>query len=143
MPDDWKARILHARQMAELRRAPLAARTEMGQAFRRLVIMSIEPAFLEVARFAAEQGAECRVELALNGVQPRAMFYVRPSGRSIRYEMDADGNAVREIEGVYYRALGQRMVWSSIESLNRTLTGGYARTAAAALVQEHFRSLSA
>jgi hypothetical protein len=115
----------------------------MGQAFRRLVLSSIEPAFQEVANFAAAQGAECRVELALNGVQPRAMFYVRPSGRSIRYEMDADGNAVREIEGVYYRALGQRMVWDSVDTLTAKLTSGYARTAAAALVQEHFRALSA
>jgi hypothetical protein len=44
---------------------------------------------------------------------------------------------------VYYRAVGQRMVWGSVEALVRGLTSGYARSAAASIVQEHFRALSA
>jgi hypothetical protein len=35
------------------------------------------------------------------------------------------------------------MVWDSVDTLTAKLTSGYARTAAAALVQEHFRALSA
>lgn len=54
--------------------------------------------------------------------------------------MDPDGMGVREIEGVYYRPLGQRRVWVSDEELKRQLTQGYARAAAAAIVQDHFRS---
>jgi hypothetical protein len=138
--EDWKARILHARQSYDLRRGTIGARTEMAQAFRRLVQAVIEPGFREVVAFAAEQGLECAAEYELGGVQPRAMFYVRPSGRSIRYILDPDGTVVREVEGVYHRALGQRLVWSSVDALHRQLTQGYARAAAAAIVQDHFRA---
>ena len=140
MAEDWKTRILHARHVAELQRSSLATRTEMGQAFRRMIQAVIEPGFREVADFAAEQGVLCQVDAELGGVQPRAMFCVRPSGRSIRFQLDADGMAVREIEGVYHRPMGQRMVWTSIDALSRQVTQGYARAAAAAIVQDHFRS---
>jgi hypothetical protein len=63
---------------------------------------------------------------------------IRPSGRCVRYEVDPDGNAVREIEGVFNRPIGQRKVWTSPEELRRQLTQGYARAAAAAIVQDHF-----
>ena len=140
MPEDWKARILHARQAYELQRGSLATRTEMGQVFRRLLQAVIEPGFLEVADFACEQGVIATVDCELGGVQPRAMFCLRPSGRSIRFQLDADGESVREIEGVYHRPLGQRMVWTSIAELQRQVTHGYARAAAAAIVQDHFRA---
>jgi hypothetical protein len=140
MPEDWKARILHARQTHDLRRGTIVARTEMAQLFRRMIQTTLEPAFREVAEFAHDQGVECTVECELGGVQPRAMFVIRPSGRSIRYEMDADGLAVREIEGVHYRPMGQRMVWTAVEALRRQLTAGYARSSAAAIVQDHFRA---
>jgi hypothetical protein len=140
MAEDWRARILHARQAHDVRRGTIVARTEIAQAFRRLVQTTLEPAFREVAEFALEQGVECTVECELGGVQPRAMFVIRPSGRSIRYEMDADGLAVREIEGVHFRPMGQRMVWTSGETLQRQLTAGYARSSAAAIVQDHFRA---
>jgi hypothetical protein len=68
------------------------------------------------------------------------MLCIRPSGRSIRYELDADGLAVREIEGVYHRPLGQRRIWMDQSAMQRDLTQGYARAAAAALVQDHFRA---
>ncbi|MDP9236478.1 MAG: hypothetical protein M3P30_03600 [Chloroflexota bacterium] len=100
----------------------------------------IEPAFREVAQFADDQGVSCMIECELGGLQPRAMFCIRPSGHSMRYELDPDGMAVREIEGVYYRPMGQRLVWVSDEELKRQLTMGYARAAAAAIVQDHFRS---
>jgi hypothetical protein len=100
----------------------------------------IEPAFREVAEFAAGEGVDAAIECELGGVQPRAMFFVRPSGRSIRYEIDADGEAVREIEGVFHRPLGQRRTWYGVEDLERQLTSGYARAAAAAIVQDHFRT---
>jgi hypothetical protein len=140
MPEDWKARILYARQSYELGRGSLATRTEMGQAFRRMVHAVIEPGFREVAEFALGQGVLCKVDCELGGVQPRAMFCVRPSGRSIRFQLDADGMSVREIEGVYHRPMGQRMVWTKIPDLQRMVTQGYARAAAAAIVQDHFRA---
>lgn len=140
--EDWKARILHARQSYDLRRSAIGVRTEMSQAFRRLVQTVVEPGFREVVAFASEQGLDCGAEYDLGGVQPRAMFFVRPSGRSIRYVLDPDGSAVREIEGVYNRAMGQRLVWTSVEALQRQLTQGYARAAAAAIVQDHFRAAS-
>ena len=140
MSEDWKARILHARRMYELQRGSLATRTEMGQAFRRMIQAVIEPGFREVSEFAAAQGVLCRVDCELGGVQPRAMFCIRPSGRSIRFQLDADGVSVREIEGVYHRPLGQRMVWTKIDELQRQVTQGYARAAAAAIVQDHFRA---
>ena len=138
--EDWKARILHARQSYDLRRSAIGVRTEMSQAFRRLVQTVIEPGFREVVAFASEQGVDCGAEYDLGGVQPRAVFFVRPSGRSIRYVLDPDGAAVREIEGVYNRAMGQRLVWTSVESLQRQLTQGYARASAAAIVQDHYRA---
>jgi hypothetical protein len=138
--EDWKARIIHARQTHDVRRGNIGVRTEMAQAFRRLVQTVLEPAFREVAEFAAAQDVECTVEIELGGVQPRAMFCIRPSGRSIRYALDPDGAAVRETEGVYHRALGQRMVWYDTEPLRRQLTQGYARAAAAAIVQDHLRA---
>ncbi len=140
MSEDWKARILHARQTYELRRGTIGVRTPMAQVFRRMIQTVIQPAFAEVAEFAHDQEVVCNIECELGGVQPRAMFCIRPSGRSIRYELDADGGAVREIEGVYHRPLGQRRVWGSVEELQRQLTQGYARAAAAAIVQDHFRS---
>jgi hypothetical protein len=112
----------------------------MAQTFRRMIQTVIQPAFAEVAEFARSQGVTCTVESELGGVQPRAMFCIRPSGRSVRYELDASGAAVREIEGVYHRPLGQRRIWTEVEELQRQLTTGYARAAAAAVVQEHFRS---
>jgi hypothetical protein len=141
--EDWKARILHARQTYDLRRGTIGVRTEMAQIFRRMVQTVIEPAFREVAEFAAGEDMACSVETELGGVQPRAMFCIKPSkpsGRSIRYVLDPDGAAVREIEGVYHRPVGQRMVWTTPEALTRQLTQGYARAAAAAIVQDHFRS---
>jgi len=138
--EDWKARILHARQLYELRRGALGVRTPLAQTFRRMIQTVLDPAFREVAEFAAGQGVSASVECELGGVQPRAMFCVRPSGRSIRYELDPDGLAVREIEGVYHRPLGQRKVWDDVEDLGRQLTAGYARAAAAGIVQDHFRS---
>jgi hypothetical protein len=112
----------------------------MAQVFRRLVQTVIQPAFAEVADFARKQDVVCTVESELGGVQPRAMFCIRPSGRSIRYELDASGTAVREVEGVYHRPLGQRRLWTDVEELQRQLTEGYARAAAAAIVQDHFRT---
>jgi hypothetical protein len=138
--EDWKARILHARQSYELRRGALGVRTPLAHSFRRMIQTVLDPAFREVAEFAAEQGVNASVECELGGVQPRAMFCVRPSGRSIRYELDPDGLAVREIEGVYHRPLGQRKVWVNIDDLRRELTSGYARASAATIVQDHFRS---
>jgi hypothetical protein len=138
--EDWKARILHARQTYELRRGTIGVRTPLAASFRRLVQAVIEPAFREVADFAAKQGVTCTIECELGGVQPRAMLCIRPSGRSIRYELDADGLAVREIEGVYHRPLGQRRIWMDQSAMQRDLTQGYARAAAAALVQDHFRA---
>ncbi len=140
MPEDWKARILHARQSYELRRGAVGVRTPIAQTFRRMIQTVIEPAFRDVAAFAADQDVSCSIECELGGLQPRAMFCIRPSGRSIRYELDADGLAVREIEGVYHRPLGQRRVWVSDDDLKRQLTEGYARAAAAAIVQDHFRT---
>ena len=140
MPEDWKARILHARQSYELRRGTIGVRTPLAQSFRRMVQVAIEPAFREVADFALAQGVNCTVECELGGVQPRAMFCIRPSGRSIRFELDADGMAVREIEGVYHRPLGQRKVWVDLKDLQRELTSGYARGSAASIVQDHFRA---
>jgi hypothetical protein len=70
------------------------------------------------------------------------MFCIRPSGRSIRFQLDPDGLSVREIEGVYHRPMGQRMVWTKIPELQRQVTQGYARAAAAAIVQDHFRAAS-
>lgn len=139
MSEDWKARILHARQSYELRRGAIGVRTPIAQAFRRMIQTVIEPAFREVADFATDQGVVCTIECELGGVQPRAMFCIRPSGRSIRYEMDADGLGVREVEGVYHRPIGQRRVWVTEEELKQQLTQGYARAAAAAIVQDHFR----
>jgi hypothetical protein len=141
--EDWKARILHARQTSELRRGQIGVRTELAQAFRRMIQTVIDPAFHEVVEFAAEQGVLCTIESELGGVQPRAMFVIRPSGRSIRYELDPGGTMVREIEGVYHRPMGQRMVWYDVSELQRQLTPGYARAAAAAIVQDHFRSIGA
>jgi hypothetical protein len=112
----------------------------MAAVFRRMIQTVIDPAFYEVVDFAEQQGVTCTVESELGGVQPRAMFVIRPSGRSIRYELDASGTLVREIEGVYHRPLGQRMVWYDPAELQRQLTPGYARAAAAAIVQDHFRS---
>jgi hypothetical protein len=112
----------------------------MGQIFRRMLQAVIEPGFREVAEFAQEQGVTCTVDVELGGVQPRAMFCIRPSGRSIRFQLDPDGSAVREIEGVYHRPMGQRMVWTKIDELQRQVTQGYARAAAAAIVQDHFRA---
>jgi len=138
--EDWKARILHARQAYELRRGTIGVRTPLAASFRRLVQAAIEPAFREVADFAAKQGVTCTIECELGGVQPRAMLCIRPSGRSIRYELDANGLAVREIEGVHLRPIGQRRIWMDQAAMQRDLTLGYARAAAAALVQDHFRS---
>ena len=143
MAEDWKARILHARQTSELRRGQITVRTEMAQVFRRMIQTVLDPAFREVVEFAEEQGVVCTVESELGGVQPRAMFVIRPSGRSIRYELDPGGMVVREIEGVHHRPMGQRMVWHEPEALQRQLTAGYARAAAAAIVQDHFRSIGA
>lgn len=140
VPEDWKARILHARQSYEVRRGTIGVRTPMAQAFRRMIQTVIQPAFVGVGEFAKSQDVVCTVECELGGVQPRAMFCIRPSGRSIRYELDADGCAVREVEGVYHRPMGQRRVWTSVDELQRQLTEGYARAAAAAIVQDHFRA---
>ena len=104
--EDWKARIVHARQRYELRRGAIGVRTPLASKFRRMIQTVLEPAFREVADFAAEQGVICLIECELGGVQPRAIFCLRPSGRSIRYELDPDGLAVREVEGVYHRAMG-------------------------------------
>lgn len=139
MADDWKARILHARQTYETRRGAIGVRTPMAQVFRRMIQTVIQPAFAEVAEFAKEQDVFCTVECELGGVQPRAMFCIRPSGRSIRYELDASGAGVREVEGVYHRPLGQRRLWTNVDDLQRQLTGAYAKAAAAAIVQDHFR----
>jgi hypothetical protein len=139
--EDWKARILHARQTYELRRSSIGVRTPMAQIFRRMIQTVIQPAFSEVADFARAQDVDCTVESELGGVQPRAMFCIRPSGRSVRYELDATGLAVREIEGVYHRPLGQRRIWTDLDELQRQLTQGYARAAAAAIVQDHFRTV--
>ena len=140
--EDRKARILHARQSYEVRRGTIGVRTSMAQVFRRMIQTVIQPAFAEVGDFAKSQDVVGTIECELGGVQPRAMFCIRPSGRSIRYELDADGGAVREVEGVYHRPMGQRRVWTSVDDLQRQLTQGYARAAAAAIVQDHFRSIS-
>ncbi len=140
MPEEWKARILHARESYEVRRSAIGVRTPMAQVFRRMIQTVIQPAFAEVGQFAKDQDVVSTVECELGGVQPRAMFCIRPSGRSIRYELDADGCAVREVEGVYHRPMGQRRIWTSTDELQRQLTEGYARAAAAAIVQDHFRA---
>lgn len=63
----------------------------------------------------------------LGGVQPRAVFFVRPTGWSIRYVLDPDGSAVCEVEGVYNRAMGQRLVCGPPSRLcSGSLTQGYA-----------------
>ena len=142
MSEDWKARILHARQSYDVRRGAIGVRTPLAQVFRRMIQTVIQPAFSEVGEFATSQGVLCAVECELGGVQPRAMFCIRPSGRSIRYQLDADGSAVREVEGVYHRPMGQRRMWTSVEELQRQLTESYARAAAAAIVQDHFRAAS-
>ena len=142
VPEDWKTRILHARESYEVRRSAIGVRTPMAQVFRRMIQTVIQPAFAEVSDFGKSQDVTCSVECELGGVQPRAMFCIRPSGRSIRYELDADGRAVREVEGVYHRPMGQRRVWTSVEALQGQLTHGYARAAAAAIVQDHFRRAS-
>ena len=142
VPEDWKARIMHARQSYEVRRGVIGVRTPMAQVFRRMMQTVIQPAFAEVAEFAKAQDVSCTVECELGGLQPRAMFCIRPSGRSIRYELDADGLAVREIEGVYHRPMGQRRVWTSADEIQRQLTQGYARAGAAAIVQDHFRRVN-
>jgi hypothetical protein len=139
LAEDWKARIVHSRQRYELRRGAIGVRTPVAQIFRRMIQTVIEPAFREVADFAAEQDVVCVIECELGGIQPRAMFCIRPSGRSIRYELDPDGLAVREIEGVYHRPMGQRRVWADVTDLERQLTMGYARASAAAIVQDFFR----
>jgi hypothetical protein len=36
--------------------------------------------------------------------------------------------------------MGQRRIWTNVEDLQRQLTPGYARAAAAAIVQDHFRA---
>jgi GGDEF domain-containing protein len=139
--EDWKVRILHARQSYDMRHAPgHPARNELAEVFRRMLQTVVYPAFKEVAEFADQQGVASGVECELGGVQPRAMFFLRPSGRCIRYELDASGVFVREVEGVYHRSLGQRMTWKNAADLQRQLTSGYARAAAAAIVQDHFRS---
>jgi hypothetical protein len=46
------------------------------------------------------------------------------------------------VEGVYHRPLGQRRVWVSVDELQRQLTEGYARAAAAGIIQDHFRQAS-
>ena len=140
--EEWKARILHARQSYEVRRGTIGVRTPLAQVFRRMIQTIIQPAFAEVGDFAKHQEVTCSIECELGGVQPRAMFCIRPSGRSVRYELDADGGAVREVEGVYHRPIGQRRVWTSVDELQRQLTQGYARAAAAAIVQDHFRASS-
>jgi hypothetical protein len=141
--EDWKARIVHARQGSDLRRGTINVRTPLASMFRRMIQTVLDPAFREVAEFARGQGVDCLVECQIGGVQPRAMLCVRPSGRSIRYQLDPDGLAVREIEGVYHRPMGQRKVWDDIVSLERELNAPYARAAAAAIVQDFFRTARA
>jgi hypothetical protein len=140
VPEDWKARILHARHVYDVRRGAVLVRTPLASVFRRMVQTIVQPAFAEVAEFAHAQGVDCIVEIELGGVHPHGMFALRPSGRSVRYELDAAGESVREVEGVYHRPLGQRRVWTSLEELQRELTQGNARAAAAALVQDYFRA---
>jgi hypothetical protein len=140
LAEDWKARIVQSRQRYELRRGAIGVRTPMALIFRRMIQATIEPAFREVVDFAAGQGVLCLIECELGGIQPRAMFCIRPSGRSIRYQLDPDGMAVREIEGVYHRPMGQRRVWVDPVDLERQLTSGYARASAAAIVQDFFRT---
>lgn len=135
--DDWKGRILHARQRNAKRFGEMAVRTEMALAFRRMIQTVVEPAFREVAALAAQKGVYCTIESELGGLQPRAMFCMRPSGRSVRFQLDPDGNAVREIEGVYHRPIAQRLVWETVDDLHRRLTFAYARAAAAAIVEDH------
>ncbi len=135
--DDWKDRILHARQPNAKRFGEMSVRTEMALAFRRLIQKVVEPAFREVVAAAGERGLQCTVECELGGLQPRAMFCLRPSGRSVRFQLDPDGRAVREIEGVYHRPVAQRIVWDTVDGLERQLTFAYARSAAAAIVQDH------
>jgi hypothetical protein len=138
LSDDWRLRLRQPRPITRIGTGTATGmRTEMAQVFLRLVQADVIPAFREVARAAGERGINCTVDLELRGVQPRAMFVIRPSGRSWRYQLDSDGRAVRELEGVYYRPLGQRMVWTDIDALERMLTAGYARRAAAELVREH------
>lgn len=115
----------------------MAVRTEMALAFRRMIQTVVEPAFREVAGFAAKRGVDCTIECEIGGLQPRAMFSMRPSGRSVRFQLDPDGRAVREIEGVYHRPVSQRLVWDTVEDLQRKLTFAYARGAAAAIVNDH------
>jgi hypothetical protein len=138
--EDWKARIVLARETSERHSRTLVVRTPMAQVFRRLIQTTLEPAFNEVARFAREEGAACLVDIKLDSVQPRAGFIILPSGRSVRYELDGDGITVRELEGVHRRALAQHRTWSSVDDLHRHLTYNYARRAAATIVQDHFRA---
>jgi hypothetical protein len=137
---DWKARIQWARHSYDMRRGSIVVRTELAQVFRRMLQTVIEPAFNEVAEFARGEGLTCEVACNLGGVQPRGMFVIMPSGRSLRFELDASGFIVREIEGVHNRALGQHMTWDEPARLQEQLTYGYARRAAASLVQEHFNA---
>jgi hypothetical protein len=139
LAEDWKSRIVQSRQRYELRRGAIGVRTPLALIFRRMIQATIEPAFREVADFGSDQGVVCLIECELGGIQPRAMFCIRPSGRSIRYELDPDGMAVREIEGIYHRPMGQRRVWVEPGDLERQLTSGYARASAAAIVQDFFR----
>ena len=136
--DDWKARIVHTRQTSDLRRG-VVARTPLDQVFRRLVRTVIEPAFREVCGIAERRGVTALVEIELAGRQPRAMFAIRPSARSIRYELDVDGEGVRELEGVNQRSFGQRRVWANIDDLLGQLTPRYARRAATAILDDHLR----
>lgn len=140
---DWKTRRDDAGPTYTIRRGDALSRTEMAAAFRRLVQTVITPGFQTVAESAAGQGVRCTVDCELGGIHPRATFLIRPSGRSIRFQLDADGGAVREIEGVYHRPLGQRTCWTTVEEMQRQLTGWYVQSAAAAIVQDHFRSLDA
>lgn len=140
MPRLWRTRGRDPRP-AFTRRGGTLARTEMADAFRRIVQTVIVPGFQFVADSASHEGLVCSVECELEGVHPRATFTVRPSGRSIRFQLDAAGNSVWEIEGVYHRPLGQRMCWTTVDDLQRQLTGWYAQSAAAAVVRDHFRTV--
>ena len=138
--EDWKARIVHARQRSDLRRGAIGVRTPLATLFRRMIQTVLEPAFRDVAEFAAGQGVQCLVDCQVGGVQPHAMLCIRPSGRSVRYQLDPDGLVVREIEGVYHRPMGQRRIWVDAGPLERELNAPYARAAAAAIVQDFFRA---
>ncbi|HZP56606.1 MAG TPA: hypothetical protein VFC53_03515 [Dehalococcoidia bacterium] len=143
MAEDWKERLSRARQPYEPVRRNAGARTAIAQQFRRMIQSIIEPGFREAAAYARDKGVHSIVECELGGVQPRAMFCLRPSGRSVRYQLDPDGLAVREIEGVYHRPMGQRKVWFDLVDLQRQLTPGYARAAAVGIVQDELRAARA